>query len=100
VFAVVAEDTASGEAIGCAFLLGDRHSCYYVKDVVVYPAWQAKRVGTALMQALTDWLEANAADKAMVGLFTGEMLEPFYEQFGFTKAFGMTRYIKRNGSGS
>ena len=96
VFAVVAEDTTSGETVGCALLLGDNASFYYVKDVMVHPAWQHKRVGSALMQELTDWLDAHGADKALVGLYTGDSLAPFYNKFGFTPAFGMNRKIRRN----
>jgi GNAT superfamily N-acetyltransferase/uncharacterized glyoxalase superfamily protein PhnB len=96
VFAVVAEDTLNGNVVGCAFLLGDNASFYYVKDVMVHPDWQGKRVGTALMQALTRWLENNATNNALVGLYTGENLTPFYQQFGFAQAFGMNRYIRRN----
>jgi GNAT superfamily N-acetyltransferase/uncharacterized glyoxalase superfamily protein PhnB len=96
VFAVVAEDTSSGETIGCALLLGDNATFYYVKDVMVRPDWQRKHVGAMLMQALTDWLEENAANNALVGLITGEMLEPFYQQFGFTQSFAMLRFIHRD----
>lgn len=96
VFGVVAEDEVLGEAIGCALLLGDHASFYYVKDVMVHPDWQGKRVGTALMQELTRWVEKHAPDKALVGLYTGEDLAPFYQQFGFTRAFGMHRRIRRD----
>lgn len=95
VFGAVAEDIASGEIVGCALLLGDRASFYYVKDVMVHPHWQGKRVGTALMQELTNWLEKNAADNSLVALISGETLEPFYQQFGFAQAFSMIRYIMR-----
>jgi len=95
-FAVVAEDSGTNEAIGCALLLGDNASFYYIKDVIVDPAWQNKHVGTALMKALTHWLENNAANNALVGLITGETLAPFYQQFGFVPAFSMVRYIQRN----
>jgi len=96
IFAVVAEDTINSEIVGCALLLGDHASFYYVKDVMVCPHWQRKRVGAALMQAVTDWLEKNAADNALVSLITGEGLEPFYQQFGFVNAFSMIRYIHRD----
>lgn len=95
-FAVVARDNTTGTVVGCALLLGDHATFYYMKDVIVHPTWQRKRIGTALMQALTDWLEKNAADNALVGLITGEGLEPFYQQFGFAPAFSMVRYIQRN----
>lgn len=94
-FVVVAEDIVTNKIIGCAFLLTDNANFYYVKNVIVHPAWQSKRIGTALMQALTDWLDKNAPDNAMVALHTGENLAPFYKQFGFSKAFSMQRFIKR-----
>jgi GNAT superfamily N-acetyltransferase/uncharacterized glyoxalase superfamily protein PhnB len=94
-FAVVANDNTTDEVIGCALLLGDHATFYYVKDVMVHPGWQRKRVGTALMQSLNNWLEKNGADNALVGLITGEGLEPFYQQFGFNQAFCMLRYIHR-----
>lgn len=95
VYAVVAEDTASGQIVGCALLLGDDASFYYVKDVVVHPDWQRKGVGASLMRALTDWLEVNAAENALVGLITGEGLAPFYQAFDFVPAFCMVRQMHR-----
>jgi len=90
---VVAEDTTSGTVIGCALLLGDRVGFYYVKDVMVVKDWQHKRVGTALMQELTRWLEINVTRHALVGLFARDTLEPFYKQFGFVQSFAMLRYM-------
>lgn len=95
VFAVIAEDTVKNEVIGCALLLGDHASFYYVKDVVVHPDWQSKHVGTAMMNKLNDWLDNNAADKAMVALITPESLAPFYQKFGFAPAFCMINHIQR-----
>ena len=96
VFSVVAEDTASGNTVGCALLLGDRASFFYVKDVMVDPAWQGKRVGTAMMKALIGWTETHAPNNSLVGLYTGQNLTPFYQQFGFHPAFGMTLRISQN----
>ena len=92
---VIAEDTISGNVIGCAFLLTDNANFYYVKNVIVHPAWQGKRIGTALMKTLTDWLDLHASDNAMVALHTGESLAPFYKQFGFDRAFSMQKRIRR-----
>jgi len=96
IFAVVAEDKQHNKTAGCALLLGDNASFYYVKDVMVHPQWQRKLVGTALMQALTKWLEKNAAGNALVALISGETLEPFYQQFDFAHAFAMIRYMQQN----
>jgi len=95
VFAVVAEDTATGTTIGCALLLGDDASFYYVKDVMVHPQWQHKRVGTALMEAIVHWLDNQGSEHALTGLYTGDSLCAFYEKFGFYKAFGMNRKVKQ-----
>jgi GNAT superfamily N-acetyltransferase/catechol 2,3-dioxygenase-like lactoylglutathione lyase family enzyme len=92
-YSVVAVDTASDNTIGCALLLGDDVSFYYVKDVFVLPEWQGKRVGTALMEAINDWLERNATNKSLVALICRETLEPFYQQFGFAPAFSMVKYM-------
>jgi len=92
-FGVVAE--SANQVIGCALILSDGASFYYVKDVMVHPNWQHKHVGSMLMKELTAWLDANAPDNAYVGLFTGENLAPFYKQFDFVPVFGMRRSVKR-----
>ena len=93
VHGVVAEH--ENQVIGCALLLSDEASFYYVKDVMVHPDWQSKHVGSMLMKELTVWLDSNAPENAYVGLFTGENLAPFYKQFDFTPVFGMRRSIRR-----
>jgi len=95
-FAVVAEVETSKTVIGCALLLGDRVSFYYVKDVMVHPDWQHKQVGTAMLKKLTDWLDENAPENAFVTLITPENLSPFYKQFDFAPVFGMHRKIQPN----
>src|SRR4030095_9176143 len=52
VFAVIAEDTATNKVVGCALLLSDNASFYYIKDLVVHPDYQNKHVGTAMMKEL------------------------------------------------
>ncbi|HET9824679.1 MAG TPA: GNAT family N-acetyltransferase [Chitinophagaceae bacterium] len=95
-YSVVAQDDETGEAIGCALLLTDHASFYYVKDVMVDPRWQGKGVGSMLMKEVMRWLNENAAENAFVGLFTGENLAAFYKQFDFAPAFGMVKRILRN----
>lgn len=94
-YTVVAENRLNSQVIGCAFLLSDNAGFYYVKNVIVHPAWQGRRVGRALMQKLSQWLDLHAPDKAMVALHTGDYLAPFYRHFGFTPAFSMQKRIKR-----
>lgn len=93
VHSVIAVDTENNEVVGCAFLLGDNKTTYYVKDVIVHPQWQCKGIGTAMMKNLMDWLDQNGARNATVGLFTGDHLTRFYRQFGFTQACGMYKAL-------
>ncbi|WP_342087691.1 GNAT family N-acetyltransferase [Dyadobacter sp. OTU695] len=95
-FVAVAEDTETGEAIGCALVLGDGLSFFYIKDVMVHRDWQRKQVGSAVMREVKRWLDANAPQGALVGLFTGHGLARFYQQTGFGEAFGMIRIIDRS----
>jgi GNAT superfamily N-acetyltransferase/uncharacterized glyoxalase superfamily protein PhnB len=90
---VVAEEAQTGAALGCALVLTDHSSFYYVKDVMVHPAWQGRQLGTAMMHVLTTWIEAHAPPRALVALIAGEHLAPFYRQFGFSSAFAMIRSI-------
>lgn len=85
---VVAVNGNTGEAVGCALLLGDKVTFYYVKDVMVHPDWQGKRIGTAMMKTLIDLVD----DDIMVTLIAGEDLASFYQQFDFIPTFGMIRF--------
>lgn len=93
-FAVVAIDTASSKLVGTAFVLGDRTGFYYVKNVFVHPEYQGKRIGSSLMQAVTDWMEENGPAGSTAWLHTGENLGRFYREFGFAPVYGMYRKIK------
>ena len=90
-----AEDSNSGKLIGYVFLLSDSPGYYNVRNLFVHPDWRNKRVGSALMQELTNWLEENTADNAYICLHASESLAFFYKQFGFSPAFGMFRLIRR-----
>jgi GNAT superfamily N-acetyltransferase len=96
VFSVSAIDTLTHEVIGCAFLLGDDKTVYYVKDVIVHPDYQLKRVGSSLMRKIEEYLKTKGAKHATAGLYTGEGLIPFYRQFGFNHMPGaMYMTVKR-----
>jgi GNAT superfamily N-acetyltransferase len=95
VYCVVVEESDTHEAIGCAFLMGDGKSIFYVKDVIVHSQWQRQRVGTQLMRAIEQWLDTNAPAHSTAGLFCGEQLAPFYKQFKFMQACGMYRVVEK-----
>jgi GNAT superfamily N-acetyltransferase/uncharacterized glyoxalase superfamily protein PhnB len=90
---------AGAQTVGCAFVTSDNAGFYYLRDVMVHPDWQGRRIGTALMQALMEHLRARAPEDALVGLFTGANLHPFYAQFGFrgpnSGLYGMTRDLRK-----
>ena len=96
IYSVVAEEKTTGEAVACVLLLSDHASFYYIKDMMVNPAYQHKHVGAKLMTTLTKYIEEHAPHHALVGLYTGENLAPFYRQFGFVPAYGMIRRIVKN----
>ncbi|HWA35744.1 MAG TPA: GNAT family N-acetyltransferase [Cyclobacteriaceae bacterium] len=90
---VVAIDTDKNEVVASALLLSDDVSFYYIKDVMVHPDWQNKKIGTALMESMNRWIDDNGSPNALVGLLTGENLDKFYRQFGFDKMYGMHRRV-------
>jgi catechol 2,3-dioxygenase-like lactoylglutathione lyase family enzyme/GNAT superfamily N-acetyltransferase len=81
IFGAVA--VVEGQTVGCAFLTSDNAGFYYVRDVMVHPDWQRRGIGTALMRAVGEHLRTLDDEEALVGLFTGSHLHPFYAQFGF-----------------
>ncbi len=92
---VIAMDVDKNEVVACALVLSDDVSIYYIKDVMVHPDWQSRKVGTAVMESLNRWIDANGSPNALVGLLTGENLDKFYRQFGFDKMYGMHRRVPK-----
>lgn len=90
-FGAVAVDERSGKTVGCVLLLTDHSSFYYIKDLIVHPDWQRRQIGSALMAAITRWLDQHSIPNSLVGIYTGENLESFYRRFGFVPVFAMIR---------
>ncbi len=78
---VVAVDASTGQAVGMARAVNDARAWYSVWDVIVRPAYQNQRIGTALMEALLGQLRATAPAGSIVFLFTFK--HGFYEKLGF-----------------
>lgn len=91
IYAVVAMDGET--AIGAARIIGDG-STFYIQDVMVHPDYQRKRIGTAMMDKLMQYLQRHAPPLSFIGLFTGRNLGAFYERWGFqgpeTYLYGMS----------
>jgi GNAT superfamily N-acetyltransferase len=95
-FGVVAVD--GGHAVGSGMVLGDGATFAYLKDIMVHPEWQARGLGTRIVEALLAALRRSEHDGMLVTLFTGQYLAEFYEQFGFSgpeTLYGMSQSIER-----
>jgi GNAT superfamily N-acetyltransferase len=95
-FGVVAVD--AGRAVGSGMVLGDGATFAYLKDVMVLPEWQARGLGTRIVDALLARLRRLDHEGLLVTLFTGQSLAEFYERFGFAgpeKLYGMSRSFAR-----
>jgi GNAT superfamily N-acetyltransferase len=93
-FGVVA--VAGDRAVGAGLVLGDGATFAYLKDIMVLPEWQARGVGTRIVDALLAIIRRSRPDGMLVTLFTGQHLAEFYEQFGFSgpeKLYGMSLKI-------
>jgi len=96
-FGVVAVD--GDRVVGAGLVLGDGATLAYLKDIMVLPEWQGRRIGSRIVQALLDIIRRTAPGGMLVTLFTGQNLAEFYEQFGFcgpeTALYGMSLRIDR-----
>ncbi|MDF2700367.1 MAG: Acetyltransferase, family [Haloplasmataceae bacterium] len=86
--------------IGAARLVGDNRIAFFIKDVVVLPDYQGKRIGDTLMKQIFKYIDQHACEKAYVGLMSTPHKEGFYERYGFIKrpnedfGAGMVMYYK------
>jgi len=81
-FSVCAE--AAGEAIGMGRVIGDGGLHLYLTDVIVHPASQRRGVGTAIVGALTAWVDAAPFPNTVVGLISTPGLVRFCQRHGYT----------------
>jgi GNAT superfamily N-acetyltransferase len=86
-------------AVGTGLVLGDGTTFSYLKDIIVHPEWQRRKVGSRIVEALLAMIEQTAEAHMLVALFTGRNRAEFYEQFGFagpeSGLYGMSLQIDR-----
>lgn len=80
-YAVVLVHAPSGEPVGMGRIVGDDGTVFHVCDMAVHPAHQDRGLGTAIMNALLEYIEDTAPPRAYVNLMAD--VEGFYERFGF-----------------
>lgn len=88
------------EAVGMGRIVGDGAIYFYIQDIAIHPVHQKRGLGTRIMEALMDYLNAHAPEKAFVGLFAAEGTQPFYRHYTFDAypaLTGMFTVIHRQG---
>lgn len=72
-----------GKPIGIARVVGDGRIVYFIKDVVVIPEYQNRKIGAMLMNRIQQYISNTACDGAYIGLMSTPGLADFYKKFGF-----------------
>jgi ribosomal protein S18 acetylase RimI-like enzyme len=80
-FAVVVE--FAGEAIGMGRVIGDGGTAFQITDIAVLPAHQKRGLGKRIVEALVEWLRANAPKSAYISLIADGPAKDLYAQYGF-----------------
>ena len=71
------------QVVGMGRIVGDGAIFYYLQDVVVLPEHQGQGLGTWIVDRLVALVQANAPEKAFLGVFAAPGTLPFYQKFGF-----------------
>lgn len=80
-FAVVLEH--DGVAIGMGRVIGDGGTAFQITDIAVLPEHQKRGLGKRIVEALVDWLKANAPKTAYVSLIADGPAKDLYALYGF-----------------
>src|SRR5262245_15088816 len=71
------------KVIAAGRLVGDGVRNVFVQDIMVLPEYQRRGVGTAIMDALMEWINDRTPSKTYVQLFTEKKNAAFYARYGF-----------------
>ena len=84
--------------IGMARVIGDMGLDYYIKDVVVRPAYQGRGIGRLMIGEIFDFINAHGVPGTDIFVELCAMPDkiPFYEKFGFSanEAQRLRKYIR------
>jgi ribosomal protein S18 acetylase RimI-like enzyme len=79
-YSVCAE--ADNQTVGCGRVIGDGGLHFYLTDVIVRPTHQRRGIGTAIVRALTQYIESLPYANALVAVLPEPGLVPFYARHG------------------
>ena len=74
---------AGQELVGMGRLIGDGGCFFQVVDIAVRPDHQGQGLGTRIMRALMDWVEAELPTSAYISLIADGEANRLYARFGF-----------------
>lgn len=71
--------------VAMARMIGDRGMCYYIKDVIVHPAYQGRGIGKMMIGELLQFIRENGVPGTDIAVELCAMPDkmPFYAKFGF-----------------
>ena len=71
--------------VAMARLIGDMGLCYYIKDVIVRPEYQGRKIGRLLINELLKYINDNGINGTRISVELCAMPDkiPFYKKFGF-----------------
>ena len=71
--------------VAMARVIGDLGMCYYVKDVVVRPEYQGRKIGSLLIDEILKFVQAYGVEGTKIAVELSALPDkvPFYEKFGF-----------------
>ena len=73
-YAVVLEH--EGQAVGMGWVIGDGGTAFQVTDIAVLPEHQKRGLGKRIVEALVEWLRANAPKSAYISLIADGPAKP------------------------
>ena len=71
--------------VAVARMIGDRGMCYYIKDVIVHPAYQGRGIGKMMIGELLQFIRENGVPGTDIAVELCAMPDKmqFYAKFGF-----------------
>lgn len=76
----------NNQVIACGRIVGDGGLYFYIEDLIVETASRGHGIGGRVLQALLEWLKANAREGAHIGLTASGNASGFFARYGFRES--------------